>query len=318
MPLAYGKFPRRDPQLNDFAVESARDDLIAAENSPPYPGRHGLLTLPTGPSESAAHNDVMVEKEEPKPGQHAESAVSHPRPPWAELYRGGARRVAGLETEWVPAWLRPTGPENRLPVAASMVVAIALQISLSSRFSLHPRWLLPLLEVALLVVLTAINPVRLSRPTRVGRYLTMALAGAITLDNLASAFLLDYAIVTGKTGKDAIGLLSAGAAIYLTNIIVFGIWYWELDRGGPFNRMAGTEPHPDFLFPQMVTPEMSPEHWEPRFLDYLYTSFTNVMAFSPTDTMSLSRWAKSLMALQSAIALSTTALVLARAVNILK
>jgi hypothetical protein len=135
-----------------------------------------------------------------------------------------------------------------------MVVAIALQISLSSRFSLHPRWLLPLLEVALLVVLTAINPVRLSRPTRVGRYLTMALAGAITLDNLASAFLLDYAIVTGKTGNDAIGLLSAGAAIYLTNIIVFGIWYWELDRGGPFNRMAGTEPHPDFLFPQMVTP----------------------------------------------------------------
>src|ERR1035437_9482590 len=175
------KIPSRDPQLNDFAVESARDDLIAAENSPPYPGRHGLLTLPTGPSESAAHNDVMVEKEEPKPGQHAESAVSHPRPPWAELYRGGARRVAGLETEWVPAWLRPTGPENRLPGAASMVVAIALQISLSSRFSLHPRWLLPLLEVALLVVLTAINPVRLSRPTRVGRYLTMALAGAITL-----------------------------------------------------------------------------------------------------------------------------------------
>jgi len=218
----------------------------------------------------------------------------------------------------VPSWLRPTGPENRLPVAASMVVAIALQISLSSRFSLHPRWLLPLLEVALLVVLTAINPVRLSRPTRVGRYLTMALAGAITLDNLASAFLLDYAIVTGKTGNDAIGLLSAGAAIYLTNIIVFGIWYWELDRGGPFNRMAGTEPHPDFLFPQMVTSEMSPEHWEPRFLDYLYTSFTNVMAFSPTDTMPLSRWAKSLMALQSAIALSTTALVLARAVNILK
>jgi hypothetical protein len=177
---------------------------------------------------------------------------------------------------------------------------------------------LPALEVALLAVLTAINPVRLSRRTRVGRYLTMALAGAITLDNLVSAFVLDYSIVTGKTGNDAIGLLSAGAAIYLTNIIVFGIWYWELDRGGPFSRAAATVPHPDFLFPQMVSPEISPEHWEPRFLDYLYTSFTNVMAFSPTDTMPLSRWAKSLMALQSAIALSTTALVLARAVNILK
>jgi uncharacterized membrane protein len=146
----------------------------------------------------------------------------------------------------------------------------------------------------------------------------MMLAGAITLDNLVSAFVLDYGIVTGRTSNDAIGLLSAGAAIYLTNIIVFGIWYWELDRGGPFNRAAGTGPHPDFLFPQMGLPEISPEHWEPRFLDYLYTSFTNAMAFSPTDTMPLSRWAKSLMALQSAIALSTTALVLARAVNILK
>lgn len=257
----------------------------------------------------------MAEYEEP---ERAPSTAPPSHPTWAQRSRGGVRRAAQLETEWVPAWLRPTGPENRLPVAASMVVAIALQVSLSVRFGLHPRWLLPLLEVALLVVLSAINPVRLSRQTRVGRYLTMTLAGAITLDNLASAFLLDYAIVTGKTGNDAIGLLSAGAAIYLTNIIVFGIWYWELDRGGPFNRAAGTDPHPDFLFPQMVTPEMSPDHWEPRFLDYLYTSFTNVMAFSPTDTMPLSRWAKSLMALQSAIALSTTALVLARAVNILK
>ena len=215
-------------------------------------------------------------------------------PTWAQLYRGGARHA--VDSDWMPAWLRPTGPENRLPVAASIVVAVALQVWLSGRYGLHPRWLLPLLEVALLVVLTAINPVRLSRRTRVGRYLTMALAGLITLDNVVSAFVLDYGIVTGKTSNDALGLLSTGAAIYLTNIIVFGIWYWELDRGGPFNRAAGTDPHPDFLFPQMVYPELSPEHWEPRFLDYLYTSFTNVMAFSPTDTMPLSRWAKSLMA----------------------
>jgi uncharacterized membrane protein len=229
-----------------------------------------------------------------------------------------ARARHAVESDWMPAWLRPTGPENRLPVSASIVVVIALQIWLSGRYGLHPRWLLPLLEIALLVVLTAINPVRLSRETRIGRYLSMALAGLITLDNVASALVLDYGILSGKTSNDAIGLLSTGAAIYLTNIIVFGIWYWELDRGGPFNRAAGTDPHPDFLFPQMVSPEMGPEHWEPRYLDYLYTSFTNVMAFSPTDTMPLSRWAKSLMALQSAIALSTTALVLARAVNILK
>src|ERR1019366_8242797 len=111
MPLAYGKFPPRDPQLNGFAVESARDDLIAAENSPPYPGRHGLLTLPTGPSESAAHNDVMGEKEEPKPGQHAEPAFPHPRPPWAELYRGGGPDAF---PGWRPNGCRPgCGPPDR-------------------------------------------------------------------------------------------------------------------------------------------------------------------------------------------------------------
>jgi hypothetical protein len=234
------------------------------------------------------------------------------------LYRTGVRGVVELESDVVPAWLRPTGPENRLPVAASIVVAIALQILLSQRFGLHPRWLLPLLEIAMLGILTAINPVRLSRRTRIGRYLTMALAGAITLDTVVSAVALDHSILVGEAGNNAIGLLGAGAGIYLTNIIVFGIWYWELDRGGPFERAAGTDPHPDFMFPQMASPELSPNHWEPRFLDYLYTSFTNVTAFSPTDTMPLSRWAKSLMATQSAIALSTTALVLARAVNILK
>jgi uncharacterized membrane protein len=273
------------------------------------------LTLATGMLAATAHNDAMAEREEPAP-HGADSEVRPSHPTWAQMSRARARHA--VESDWVPAWLRPTGPENRLPVAASIVVAIALQIWLSGRYGLHPRWLLPLLEIALLVVLTAINPVRLSRETRFGRYLSMSLAGLITLDNVVSALVLDYGILTGKTSNDAIGLLSTGAAIYLTNIIVFGIWYWELDRGGPFNRAAGVVPHPDFLFPQMVSPEMGPEHWEPRYLDYLYTSFTNVMAFSPTDTMPLSRWAKSLMALQSAIALSTTALVLARAVNILK
>ena len=120
--------------------------------------------------------------------------------------RGAARHAIGFDPDWVPAWLRPTGPENRLPVAACIVVAIALQIWLSDRFGLHPRWLLPLPEVALLAVLTVINPVRLSRRTQIGRYLTMALAGAITLDNLVSAFVLDRGIVTGQGSDNAIGL----------------------------------------------------------------------------------------------------------------
>jgi hypothetical protein len=218
----------------------------------------------------------------------------------------------------LPAWLRPSEPENRLPVVIAILAAVGLQLTVPDRYGLHPRWLIPTLEFALLVVLTLLNPVRLSRASTLGRYTSLAVVAAITVDNGFSAAFLDYDILTGKTGSDAVGLLASGAAIYLTNIIAFGIWYWELDRGGPFDRTAGVTPYPDFLFPQMASPELAPPHWRPRFVDYFYVSFTNVVAFSPTDTLPLSRWAKLLMALQSIVALSTTALVIARAVNVLK
>jgi len=223
-----------------------------------------------------------------------------------------------LELQFVPAWLRPTDAENRIPAAIAILVAVLLQLTVPTKYGLHPRWLLPSLEVALLVVLTALNPVRLSRRTKLGKYTALLVVAVISLDNSVSAVLLDYDITTGKASQDAIGLLTSGAAIYLTNIIAFGLWYWELDRGGPFTRAAGSRPHPDFLFPQMSTPEVAPRDWEPRFLDYLYVSFTNVVAFSPTDTMPLTRGAKALMAVQSLVALSTIGLVVARAVNVLK
>jgi hypothetical protein len=187
-------------------------------------------------------DDAMAERNDPVAPQHMDPAVRLSHATWAQLSRLGARPA--VDSDWVPAWLRPTGPENRLPVAASILVAIALQVWLSGRYGLHPRWILPVLEIALLVVLTVINPVRLSRTTRLARYLSMALAGLITLDNVVSALVLDYGIVTGKTGNDALGLLSTGAAIYVTNIIVFGIWYWELDRGGPVVRRTGAASRP--------------------------------------------------------------------------
>ena len=101
-------------------------------------------------------------------------------------------------------------------------------------------------------------------------------------------------------------------------MIVFSLWYWDLDRGGPVARAHAMRAHPDFLFPQMASPELAPPDWEPLFVDYFYTSFTNATAFSPTDVMPLSRWAKLAMMLQSAVSLATLALVIARAVNILK
>jgi hypothetical protein len=221
------------------------------------------------------------------------------------------------EDRLVPAWLRPTGAENRIPAALAILAAIGLQLTIPDKYGMAPRYLLPSLEGVLLVFLTLLNPVRLNRSTTVGRYAAVAVVALITIDNTASAILLDHSILIGKSTDDAPGLLSSGAAIYLTNMIAFGLWFWEIDRGGPFARTAGADPHPDFLFPQMTSPELAPADWEPRFLDYLYVSFTNVVAFSPTDTLPMTRGVKVLMAIQSLVALSTIGLVIARAVNVL-
>jgi len=225
--------------------------------------------------------------------------------------------------EWVPAWLRPGNPESRWPVLLALIAAMALQYGIPHQYTVVPRWPLIALEVVLLIVLTLINPVRLTRSTRVGKAATFVLLAAITLDNTASAVILDYRIITGQVSNNAAVLLGSGAALFFTNVIVFGIWYWELDLGGPFARAGVDERHPrriypDFLFPQTDRPALAPEDWEPRFLDYLYVSLTNVIAFSPTDTMPLTRRAKAMMAVQSLVAVSTLALVIARAINVLK
>jgi hypothetical protein len=145
------------------------------------------------------------------------------------------------------------------------------------------------------------------------------LLGAITVDNTLSAVVLNARIISGEVSNDAALLLGSGAAIFVTNIIAFGIWYWELDRGGPFARRSGARPYPDFLFPQMDpdTAKLAKPGWRPTFIDYLYVSFTNVLAFSPTDTMPLARWAKMMMTVQAMVALTTAGLVIARAVNVL-
>lgn len=237
------------------------------------------------------------------------------------MHRAG-HLTAGAN-ELVPAWLRPGNPESRWPVLLALIAAMALQYGIPHQYTVVPRWPLIALEVVLLIVLTLINPVRLTRSTRVGKAATFVLLAAITIDNTASAVILDYRIITGQVSNNAAVLLGSGAALFFTNVIVFGIWYWELDLGGPFARAGVDERHlkrtyPDFLFPQTDRPALAPEEWEPRFLDYLYVSFTNVVAFSPTDTMPLTRRAKTMMAVQSLVAVSTLALVVARAINVLK
>ena len=234
-----------------------------------------------------------------------------------------AQHLAKDAAQMLPAWLQPGNPESRWPVLVALVSAIVMQGAIPRRYTVVPRWPLLAMEIALLVVLLIINPVRLTRATKLGKAASLLLLAAITIDNTASAVVLDYHIVTGTVSNDAALLLGSGAAVFITNIIVYGIWYWEIDLGGPFAR-AGVEKrtpgrqYPDFLFPQMDVRRLAPKDWEPRFLDYLYVSLTNVMAFSPTDTMPLTRRAKAMMALQALVAVSTIALVFARAVNVLR
>jgi uncharacterized membrane protein len=223
-----------------------------------------------------------------------------------------------LEDVHLPAWLRSTPGEQRLPVMVVVLIAIVLQIALPRRFALQPHLLLPGLEIALAAGLMAANPTRIDRESRLLRALSVTLIAAISVANIISALMLVYELLHGTAGADAAALLTTGAAIWGTNVIAFGLWYWELDRGGPVARAHARRAHPDFLFVQMQTPEIAPPDWEPTFVDYLYLSFTNATAFSPTDVMPLSRWAKMMMLVQSAVSIMTLVLVVARAVNILK
>ena len=238
-------------------------------------------------------------------------------PPKAKALVQGAERLASDAEHHVPSWLRPGDPENRWPVVVAILVAVGIQHSIPAQYTVVPRWPLVIMELLLLVVLLLINPLRLSRQTTIGRWTSLVLTAAITVDNTASAVILAKRILSGEISNDAAVLLGGGAGIFVTNVIAFGIWYWELDRGGPFVRRAGGPPYPDFLFPQMSDPDKARPDWHPKFVDYLYVSFTNVVAFSPTDTMPLARWAKGMMTIQSLVSMTTIALVIARAVNVL-
>jgi uncharacterized membrane protein len=217
----------------------------------------------------------------------------------------------------LPHWHKVHRGEPRWPVSFVVIIVIALQFLLPKSLSLKSQPIICAVEAVLALALFAANPGRI-KSHATGRWsLGIALTGVMTISNIASAIRLVQSLIDGSV-NDATKLLWFGGSIWLTNIVVFGLWYWEFDRGGPGARAEAIDPYPDFLFPQMSDPEYAPEHWAPSFFDYLYTSFTNASAFSPTDVLPLTRWAKILMMVQSATSLITFGLVIARAVNILK
>jgi uncharacterized membrane protein len=197
------------------------------------------------------------------------------------------------------AWGIESPSQARWPELAAVIMAVVLQLLLPDRLiqGLGNRVLIPALEGVLLVALLIVNPGRISKEESRTRIVGVALIALITAVNLVSLTELIHALLyEGEVGGRPI--VYASVPIWLTNVIVFGLWYWDLDRGGTARRQQSQHRQPDFLFPQMSTPGSAPG-WAPNFLDYLYTSFTNATAFSPTDTMPLTSWAKVLMMLQS-------------------
>jgi uncharacterized membrane protein len=197
-----------------------------------------------------------------------------------------------------------------------VLVAIALQLTLPERLTVGPTWMLPALEGALVIGLAMATPRELEQEHALRRrsaVVLVALVSAVNIFSLAELthYLLHTTVVKGQE------LIVAGMVIWLTNFLIFALWYWEIDRGGPGRRAAGEDGPPDFLFPQMTDDHIEPRDWRPKFIDYLYVSLTNAAAFSPTDTMPLTPMTKSIMGVQSIVSLVTIGLVVSRAVNIL-
>ena len=193
----------------------------------------------------------------------------------------------------------------------ALLFAIVMELTLSSTLRLGPRFLLAMLELVLVAALGFTAPRRHDQTRTIHKVFSTLLIFLVSVANAVQLGFLIRALVNGSNlgGKT---LLSQAIAIFLTNIIVFGLWYWELDSpglSGSFNEAKNTH----FQFPQQV----NSKSWHPTFFDYLYLSITNSTAFSPTDTMPLSHQAKSLMSAQALVSLLTVVLVTARAVNIL-
>jgi hypothetical protein len=213
--------------------------------------------------------------------------------------------------------VEPGWSVRRWPATVTLLLCIALYVLLPDRLILGPKWLVPALEALPIITLTFGHPVRHPGEPRWTRMFTILTIAIINIVNVASIVFLVEKLLHG-TVDNGRELVYSAVAVWLTNCLIFGLWFWELDRGGPGVRNTVHEQLPDFQFPQMTDPRFAPKGWMPRFVDYLYVAFTNATAFSPTDAMPLTTAAKGLMAIESTASLVTVVVVAARAVNILQ
>ena len=214
----------------------------------------------------------------------------------------------------------------------AIAVTAILNAFLINKLSAMPWWLAPSLEIALLIPLSVATAwthkrirtvaeehhwVSIHRSRRIIRIAAICLTALITAINFEALFAVLHALLYGAKGATGQTLLIDALNIWLTNVVVFALWFWNLDRGGPAIRSLKGLHAPDLFFPQMAGNISGYDGWAPGFMDYAFVSFTNATAFSPTDTMPLSIRIKMLFIIESCASLLTVGLVAARAVNIL-
>jgi len=209
--------------------------------------------------------------------------------------------------------------EHWWPVALAIIVAAGLHVALPARYRVQPPWVVPTVLLGLLAVLIAGDPGRIDRQKPWLRVVTGVVIAFLTVANLIAAGRLVAEILTNNKVFAAHpgGLLAAGGVVWATNVIAFGLWYWDLDRGGAASRAHHPDSNPAFVFPEMQHSAYVPATWVPRFVDYLSLAFWTATAISPTDISAIKPWAKLLMMLEAGCSIVLAALVIARAINVL-
>jgi hypothetical protein len=248
-------------------------------------------------------------------------------PRWGEVPGHGAGDDGGVAWGKQRAGPSPVAPpraaergEHWWPVALAIIAVAGLHVALPAKYRVNPPWVAPVVLLILLAVLIIGDPGRIDRQKPWLRVTTSAMITLLTLANLFAAGRLVGAIITVNKifATNALALLATGAMIWATNVIAFGLWYWDLDRGGAAARAHHPQPAPAFVFPEMQHTGYTSAGWVPKFADYLSLSFWTATAFSPTDVSAIRRWAKLMMITEAAVSLVIGILVIARAVNILK
>ena len=211
---------------------------------------------------------------------------------------------------------RHNSAELRWPALFAVLVIITLQLLLPEQLGFVNLKILCAVELVIALVIFLANPRRITEHKHQIWILGISLNTLMSIINVLTLLRL-FDLLINRVFTDPIQVLFSGGNIWISNVIIFSLWYWEFDSGGAGRRATGGKGIPDFMFAQTENPHLAPTGWRPHYVDYLYFSLTNASAFSPTDVLPLARWAKLLMALQSMTSLFTVILIIARAINTL-